>query len=161
VVVAEGIMPVRREISINLYLTGRIRITDMSGVLRFIVYLYLKALLLIGYDFAVHQSSMFRDEAYIASPQTQKAIYFGVMLLVIPILDTIIMALPIYLSMRYKGAMRYVMLAITFIIEFVVYYLTASNKVIEDRLIIKSVFSILLFLLVYRKLLFVRNNYQN
>ncbi|RYD59083.1 MAG: hypothetical protein EOP56_02315 [Sphingobacteriales bacterium] len=126
----------------------------MSGVLRFLVYLYLKALLLIGYDFVAHGSNMFRDEAYIASPQTQRAIYFGVMLFVIPILDTIIMALPVYLSMRYKGAMRYIMLAITFIIEFVVYYLTASNKVIEDRLIVKSIFSVIVFLLVYRKQLF-------
>lgn len=133
----------------------------MSGVLRFLVYLYIKALLLIGYDFAVHQSTMFRDEAYIATPSTQKAIYFGVMLLVIPILDTIIMALPVYLSMRYKGVMRYIMLAITFIMEFVVYYLTASNKVIEDRLIAKSIFSILVFLLVYRKQLFVRKSYQS
>lgn len=129
----------------------------MSGVLRFLVYLYLKALLLIGYDFAMHHSNMFRDEGYIASPQTQKAIYFGVMLLVIPILDTIIMALPVYLSLRYKGAMRYVMLALTFVMEFLIYYFTASNKVIEDRLIAKSVFSILVFLLVYRKQLFVRN----
>jgi hypothetical protein len=129
----------------------------MSGVLRFLVYLYLKALLLIGYDFAMHQSTMFRDEGYIASPQTQKAIYYGVMLLVIPILDTIIMALPVYLSLRYKGAMRYIMFALTFIMEFLVYYFTASNKVIEDRLIAKSAFSILVFLLVYHKQLFVRN----
>lgn len=130
----------------------------MPRVLRFLAYLYLKVLLLIGYDFIFHSDTMLHDEGYVATPQTQKAIYFGVMLLVIPILDTIIMALPVYLSLRYKGAMKYVMLGITFIIEFVVYYLTASNKVIEDRLILKTVFSILAFVLLYQKYILVRKS---
>lgn len=126
----------------------------MSKVLKFVAYLYLKVLLLIGYDYFFERADILGRPESSVSIQNQRAMYAATTLLVMPILDTIIMALPIWLSLKQKGSMRWIMLTMTFAFEFLIYYFSLSDKQLTVDLILKSVFSILIFFAIYRKNLF-------
>lgn len=127
----------------------------MQKVLKFVAFLYLKVLLLIAYDYFFERADILGTPNPFTSIQNQRAMYAATILLVVPILDTIIMALPVWLSLKQKGWMMWLMLTITFGFEFFIYYFSLSDGQLTIKdLLLKSGFSILVFGILYRKKLF-------
>lgn len=83
--------------------------------------------------------------------ETKEDIYYTAwMLLVLPIVEMFILALPLHLAIRQKGWIMIVVLALTFALEFAIGWY-ATNQQFSVWMIVKIALSIGLFYVFYRR----------
>ena len=83
--------------------------------------------------------------------ETREDVYYTVwMLLVLPLAEIILLALPIYIAIRQKGWLMIALLTLTFAIEFAIGWY-ATNQQISTWMFIKIILSMGLFYFFYRK----------
>ena len=83
--------------------------------------------------------------------ETKEDVYYTAwILLVLPLLEMLLLALPIHLAIRQKGWLMITILVLTFALEFLIGWY-ATNQQLSIWMIVKIILSVGLFWLFYRK----------
>jgi|AVFP01.1.fsa_nt_gi hypothetical protein len=122
----------------------------MGTLLRYLGYMATKWVCFYLYQYLGSGSSWKWDRV-----ETKEDVYYTAwMLLVIPVVEMLLLALPIHLALRQKGWLMIAILTFTFALEFAIGWY-ATNQQLSTWMIVKIILSVGLFGLFYRKLLVI------
>lgn len=118
----------------------------MGAVFRYLGYMGVKWLIFYAYQYFESGKSWTWDKM-----ETKEDVYYTAwMLLILPVVEILLLALPIQLAIRQKGWLMIALLVLTFVLEFAIGWY-ATNQQLSTWMIVKVFLSIALFWLFYRK----------
>lgn len=118
----------------------------MEWIFKFLGYIAMKWILFYGYQYIESGNKWDWNKMQ----NREDALYTLWMLLALPLLETLILALPFQLALKQKGTFLLLILILVFVLEFAIGWF-ATNQKFALWMVVKLVLSIGLFFLFYRK----------
>lgn len=120
----------------------------MGALLRYLGYMAAKWVLFYLYQYLESDGSWKWERV-----ETKEDVYYTAwMLLILPVVEIFLLALPIHLAIRQKGWLMVAIVILTFALEFAFGWY-ATNQQLSIWMVVKIALSVGLFYLFYRRLL--------
>lgn len=118
----------------------------MGWVFKFLGYIAIKWVLFYSYQYIESGNKLDWNKVQ----NKEDILYTLWMLLALPLLETLILALPFHLALKQKGVFLLLILILVFVLEFAIGWF-ATNQKFALWMVVKLALSIGLFFLFYRK----------